>query len=320
MKKILISLLTIILLIGIGFGFWIWNQFQPVSSQINKLQTFEIKKGSSVRTIAKNLKESNLIKNELVFLGYVKYKDLGGKLQAGVYEISPNLNVAQVAHSLLLGKNDVSFTCLEGWRREEIANALLDLNLANYSKEEFLKLTQDLEGYLYPNTYTFSKNIKTNDIVEILTDTFEKETKDLDWTKTDLSKGEVIVLASILEREARDYQQKQKIADLLLRRLDQAIMLQVDASLQYMKGNEREEKNYWGDVYNVDKELDSPFNTYMYLGLPPSPICNPGIESIKAVLDPISNDYLFYLHAPDGSIYFAEDYQGHQKNIENYLR
>jgi UPF0755 protein len=320
MKKILISLLVIILLVGFGLGFWIWNQFQAVSSQIDKSQTFTIKKGSSVKTIAKNLKKADLIKSDLIFLGYVKYKNIASKIQAGVYQLSPNLNVAQVAHSLLLGLDDVSFTSLEGWRREEIAEALNKLKLSSYSKEKFLDLTEDLEGYLYPNTYTFSRTLATKDIVNIFSENFEKATQDLDWDKTDLTKKEVIVLASIIEREARDYEQKQNIANILLTRLDEEIMLQVDASLQYMKGYDENKGSYWGDVYNFDKEKDSSFNTYMYLGLPSSPICNPGFDSINSVLNPLANDYLFYLHSSDGAIYFAKDYQGHRENIANYLR
>ncbi len=320
MKKFFLGLLILVIFVSLVIFFWINKQFQSVNFNDSTSQVVVIEKGMGTRLIADLLIEKKLIRNKWVFLFYVKWKKIDKKIQAGSYQFYSSWSLTKIAQSLLLGLDDVSFTILEGWRREEIAESLNQLKLPFYEESEFLALTEDLEGYLFPNTYVFSRNFTTEQIEQIFFQQFEKETATLDWSKSNLNRLEIVILASLLEREARDYEQKREMSDILLKRLDSKMLLQVDATLQYAKGYDLNKKSWWGDVDNSDKEKISAYNTYLQGGLPSGPICNPSLDSIKAALDPKSNNYLFYLHSLDGNIYFAENYEQHQRNINMYLR
>lgn len=324
MKKILLTLVILLLIAGGAvFGLYKWY-FSPVS-QANTNENLEIviPKGASVNKIANILHENNLVRHPLVFRIAVKLNNLDAKLQAGTFEISPALNPSQIAQKLTEGTQDAWITIIEGWRVEEIADYLATQNLSAFEKSEFLTMTASLEGKLYPDTYLVPKEITAEAIVNLLTRTHQQkvlEELSEEIAGSHLTEHEIITMASLLEREARGLDQMRRVAGILYNRLEIGMPLQVDATLQYAKGYDLAKDTWWTPPTAIDKSIASPYNTYKNPGLPQGPICSPGQEAVKAVLDPIASDDLFYLHAPDGSIHYGQTLDDHNANVNRYLR
>ena len=210
-----------------------------------------------------------------------------------------------------------------GWRTEEIAQMLDRQELPEFNSEEFIKLSQGQEGYLYPDTYLIPKLSTASAIYSLLTNTFEKKvTQGLSAEISTSPKPflEILVMASILEREAKGYEQMRQVAGVLWHRIDIGMPLQADATLQYVKGYNKTEDSWWVTPLSEDKQLKSAFNTYQNPGLPPAPIANPGIDSIKAALNPIPTTYNFYIHDRQGILHFATTLEEHNQNVQKYLR
>ena len=168
--------------------------------------------------------------------------------------------------------------------------------------------TADKEGYLFPDTYLIPKDVAVESVVSLLTNNFEKKVGQADKS--------TIILASIVEREAVGSEDRQLVADILTKRLAAGMGLNADATLQYAIGKPG---NWWPVPLASDKKVKSAFNTYMYRGLPPAPIANPGLGSIRAVLGARETAYLYYLHDPEGKIHPAKTFEEHQMNIDKYL-
>jgi UPF0755 protein len=211
-------------------------------------------------------------------------------------------------------------TTPEGWRVEEIANKLS--KLFDIPEAEFLKHTK--EGYMFPDTYLVPKDATPAAIAKIFLDTFDTKigtTLRTDAIKTGLTLPEVITLASIVEREGRSDDDRPVIAGILLNRIKADWPLQVDATLQYALGYQPMEKSWWKKyLTDEDKKVKSPFNTYANLGLPPHPIANPGLSSIKAVIYPKETEYWYYIHDTKGTAHYAKTIEEHQGNISKYLQ
>jgi UPF0755 protein len=276
----------------------------PVSSD-NLVQEFLITKGSSVAKIGKDLKKAGLIKNDIVFKFYVQATNSQTKIQAGEYELSKNLSLNQIVEILKKGPKEIWVTIPEGMRREEIALKFASsLDKDETFVKEFLKLTEDKEGYLFPDTYLFPKTASASSIVKKMTGLFDIKFKDVSYKE--------LIIASLLERETLTDEEKPVVAGILYKRLENDWPLQVDATLQYIKGD-------WKPVFPQDKELKSPYNTYKNLGLPPRPISNPGSSSINASQNPEISDYWFYIHDTKGVIHYAKTIEEHNLNIRRYL-
>ncbi len=295
---------------------------KPVDSQDHSVVKVIITKGASVGSIADKLQEKNLIRHPVVFKIWSRYLNLDKKLQAGTFELSPSMSVKELATQLTQGTNDVWVTLPEGLRREEIAESLATYELPDYDQEEFLSLTMGLEGQLFPETYLLPKMVTTQAVVNLLTQTFEDKTADLQpqIENSEYTFNEILTMASIIEREARGYEQMRQVAGVLYKRLDMGMALQADATLQYATGYNEVMQGWWTPPSAADKEVVSEFNTYLKPGLPPRPICNPGLDAIKASLNPINSGNLYYIHDNKGEIHFARDLQGHNANINQYLR
>lgn len=310
-------LLILSLLVGGVGAFWVSQQLQPVTYSTDELpdQKFIIKKGESVTSIANRLQETGLIKNARVFSYMVRIYKLTPQIQAGTFTVSPSQTPKVIAETFTKGTEDLWVTFLEGWRVEEYADYLAaQEDLTNFDKENFLFLAKPLEGTLYPDTYLIPKEMDEEVIISLLTNTFETKTTDL--TIDD----ETLVLASLVQREAKEYEDMRRVAGILKNRTEIGMPLQVDATLQYAKGYDAQKDMWWAPPLAADKSIVSAFNTYMNKGLPPSPICNPGLDALEATLDPLQSDDLFYLHANDGNMYYAETLDGHNDNINRYLR
>lgn len=321
--QIVIILLLLLIFSFVGLYFYINFLFQAVTKEAKSTSVFIIPKGQAIKTIASRLEKDGFIKKDLAFILTVKLAKLENEIQAGSFEISPSMTVKEIASEFTKGTNDIWITIPEGWRREEIADYLASEDLPAFNKVEFLSLTEDLEGRLFPDTYLVPKTIDSQGLVNIFAQTFEKKViKDLasEIEKTSLSLDETITLASLVQRESRGFEEMKEVAAVLYNRLKINMALQVDASLQYVKGFDNESKSWWASPLAEDKEFDSPFNTYKYPGLPPKAICNPGLDALKAVLSPGENNYLYYLHDHQGTIHFATDLAGHNQNIKKYLQ
>ncbi|MCB9801252.1 MAG: endolytic transglycosylase MltG [Pseudomonadales bacterium] len=299
----------------------VWSYFQPITAESSE-QSFVVPKGQGVNIIGQRLTEAGLIKHPLVFRYIVTTQGLGEKIQAGSFTLSPSMTPSEIAVRLTQGTEDVWITLLEGWRAEEIAEYLdSQEELTFYDKEAFLDAASDYPGMLYPDTYLIPREMEVDALVSLLVNTFEsKVTNGLGEEIAASSRDfdDVLIMASVVQREARDFEQMRHVAGILWNRIDIGMALQVDATLQYVRGNSNE---WWPNPTAADKQLNSPFNTYQNRGLPPQPICNPGIEAIKATLDYLEVQDLFYIHDPEtGKMYYAEDIEGHNANVNAYLR
>jgi len=295
----------------------------PVDSSMTQTQAFVVPKGQAVAVIATRLEESGLIKNALAFRFIVKKNALDQKIQAGSFDLSPSMTATEIAQKLTQGTYDLWITIPEGWRREEIADSLAKQELEMFSKDEFLALTKGQEGRLFPDTYLVPRQVSAEQLVRLLQQTFDK--KITAGLKTDLAKSEhslneVLTMASIVEREAKGYDQMTKVAGVLWKRIEIGMALQVDASLQYIKGYDKTQESWWTTPTAEDKKLNSVYNTYKYPGLPPAPIANPGFDAIKATLNPVDTGALFYLHDLQGNIHFAMTLEEHNANVRKYLQ
>ncbi len=289
----------------------------------------QIDQGATVEQILTKLVDQGVIQEKwLTYVKlYLKQENLAAKLQAGTYELPKNLSIKEVIDSLQNGKNpDIWVTIPEGLRKDEIADILnQELSKAdttNFSKEEFLRLTtdkayiqtlgltvniSDLEGYLFPDRYAFPITTKTSDTIDKMVKNFITKVGTADTY-------DQIILASIVEREGFSDQDRPIIAGIFIKRLEEGWLLQACATVLYPL------KDWKHEITDADKKSDSPYNTYKKPGLPPTPICNPGLESINAVRNYKKTDYYYYIHDNNAIVHYAKTLEEHNANINQYLR
>lgn len=318
-KKLLLGILLTVALGGLFW--WLWAK-SPACRQGCQEKIFVIKKGESLGKIAQRLEGQGLVRSSLFFQLEATRLGIVRNIQAGDFRLNPQMTPAQIAEELTHGTLDRWATIIEGLRREEIAKRFeeaLSGEDSQFSKEEFLKKTASLEGKLFPDTYLIPKNATTDQVISILSLNFEKKTAGLFLTLEDL------ILASLIEREVKKTEDRPIVAGILLKRIKASWPLQVDAAVQYAKA-EREclsfkDCQWWPQKLTKDDlRIDSPYNTYLYQGLPPAPICNPGLASIKAAKGPVATNYWYYLSDREGEMHYAETIEEHELNIEEYLR
>lgn len=275
-----------------------------------------ITEGSSLRQVAETLKSESVIRSPLMFQAIVHFEDREHTIRAGTYLFPERLSVFGIARSLITGEYKMPLrrvTVFEGMDNREIA-ALFAHEL-EIDPEKFLTLAEEWEGYLFPETYFIPEEYTEEDIIELMRTTFEEKMVELqdDIADSGLSLHELIVLASIIEGEAREEISMRMVAGILFNRLAIDMPLQVDAVFVYLLGKGSSELTI------DDLAIDSPYNTYTNIGLPPTPIANPGLASIEAVLNPTPSDYLYYLTAPNGVFHYAETFEVHKRNKELHL-
>jgi len=320
MKKFFIFLF--IFFISIIFAYAYYKQgLLPVDKNNKKTKIFVIRRGESLRSIIDNLYRENLIRNKLAFYLLVKNMGIEKSIQAGDFRLSPSMNAETIAKILTKGTLDIWFTIIEGLRKEEIAQ-LINQNFS-IPESEFLKYAK--EGYLFPDTYLIPKEATAEAIVKILNNNFYRRfNKELQKkaAKKGLTEEEIIIIASLVEREAKYDEDRQKVASIILKRLKNDWPLQIDATVQYALGYQPQERSWWKKyLTQKDLEIDSPYNTYKNKGLPPGPICNPGLSSIKAVIDASENTpYWYYLSDKTGRMHYSKTLEEHNENIRKYLR
>lgn len=306
---------------------WYFFSIQPVAHFEVPLVDFEIKSGSSIDSISNSLSEAKLIRSRTAFKITVVRLGIANKIQAGFFKISPNMNATEIAEALTHAfARQVRVTIPEGLRKEEInlvlEKAFTDFKDNNYNSAEFSRLSQSLEGKLFPDTYDFSPEATAQDVINRLTSRFDSVMTELRVPPADTAR--VLILASLLEREAGKSDEMPLIAGVIQKRLENGWPLQIDATVQYFLATKTCKKNdcdWWKNALSIsDLQQTSPYNTYLNKGLPPTPICSPGRDAIAAAASPKSTSAWFYLHDLNGQIHFADTVEQHNQNVCLYLK
>ncbi|TSC52128.1 MAG: hypothetical protein LiPW39_610 [Parcubacteria group bacterium LiPW_39] len=329
-----VSLLALVLFFAAGL-FYIWFQIYWPPNKNGSEQIFEAEKGKRVAEIAAKLQAQNLIRSAFWFKVYVGYKKQSSALQAGKYSLSPALSIPEIAAIMTGGRvifDEIQITFPEGFTFKQVKARLLEQGLAaaefldgekiaDYQVQyKFLSEAPagvNLEGFLFPDTYRFKRDIKKEEIAKKFLDNFDRKLAPA--LREAISRQgktiyEIVNLAALVQQEAVSEEEMPLIAGVFVNRLRLGMALQSDASVNYVTGK-KERQPTWDDT-----KVASPYNTYLHTGLPPTPICNPGIEAIKAAVYPQASDYLYFLHPFNSSAIYSKTMEEHNKNKEKYLR
>ena len=317
MKKLFITF-AIGIIVAVIATLWWKNGTLPVNSKASSQKIFVVRKGQGVREISYNLKQQGLIKDPIVFFIITKKMGYDKKIEAGDFRLSPSMNTWDIANSLTHGTLDIWVTIPEGKRTEEVAE-ILKKNIPTFQQSWIQSLITD-EGYLFPDTYLIPKDATIDLISTMMKDNFQQKFDSAKNTKiTNLTDRETIIMASLVEREAKADIDRPMVASVIYNRISIDMKLDIDATLQYALGYQTDEKRWWKkELTSQDKTINSPYNTYTNPGLPPGPISNPGLASIKASLNPAKTDYLFYISDANGTNHYAKTMAEHNANIKKY--
>lgn len=334
---------VLVLLIGgaaVAGTYYVKHLLTPPAAQTAAVRV-TIPAGASTAKIAAILENRGLIRNHTAFVYYIKSIGEGSRFQAGEYEMTPGMTIGQIVDKLNAGdtvkKETVRFTIPEGFTVPQIAAKLGELGIANAAT--FLQLADDpktlpgslwladvpadkslthrLEGYLFPETYEMVKGSSEADILQRMIEEWERKTEALppDWRsqmdKLGLDFHKLLTVASLIEREVVVDKERPIVAGVIYNRLKLKMPLQIDATVQYALGETKER------LLEKDLQIKSPYNTYLNAGLPPGPISNVGIASVRAALYPEDTKYLYYVTKKDGTQthLFAETLDQHNRNI-----
>jgi UPF0755 protein len=321
MKKFILLVLVFIGLYFAGRMLLVWSR--PNSDSTDRV-SIEIVKGSTLSAISEKLEEKELIRDAFVFRFYSRLNRLTTKYQAGEFVIQKNLTFKEIADVLQHGKSsEIRITIPEGSTIAQIDDILAKKSLleagdliecANFCNFTFE--IDSLEGHLFPSTYFVNpKTFTTKLFVSRLYNTFQQQISPIRQgiAQSGRTLNEIVIMASMIERETRLESEMAPVAGVLWKRLDERIHLGVDATTRY-------ELNEWKrPLYTEDFEKTTPYNTRRNYGLPPTAISNPGLPAIKAAVFPEETPYYYYLHDRKGQIHFAEDLDGHVRNKQIYL-
>jgi UPF0755 protein len=286
---------------------------------------FTVHQGESVSHVATNLRNAGHIRSDRFFTLLVRLKRSSSRIKAGEYLVRPELRTTGIIEILTTGTVVTQrFTIPEGLHIRQIASLLQEQGVVSF--DEFIQASQNktilesypipfssAEGFLFPDTYVVAKGLSSEQIVTIMIDRFFEELTYLEFEGySDEELGKVVIIASLVEREAKIDSERPLIAAVFYNRLSKGKRLESCATVQYILGKTKERLLF------SDLRVDSPYNTYLHRGLPPGPISNPGSKSIQAALFPADVDYLFFVSKRDGSHYFSTTYQEHLEAIEQY--
>jgi UPF0755 protein len=317
----------------------------PVDTRDSTRQVVTVRPGATAADIGADLQQRGLIRSGLMFRLAADQAGVGTSLAAGDYELSKSMSTTEIIQVLARGqvKRGLVATIPEGWRSEQIADRLEATGFS--SRDEFLGAVSApdsvptfdvlglsppsrLEGYLFPETYEVAQKVPGTRAVELMLRMFGQRVGDAVRTRSEsgMTAHQVLTLASIVEREAKQPAERPMIASVFLNRLAADLPLQADPTVQYAvatrDGQKAASYNYWKELTEADLGIDSPFNTYQVAGLPPGPICNPGEASIQAVLQPARTDFLYFVATTDGSgaHLFARTLEEHNANVARVNR
>ncbi len=307
--------------------------FSPSQLPSQKV-VFTVAQGEGVNQISQNLRNNKLINNSFIFETYVWALRSENKIIAGRYDLYTGYNMVQITNILMGGevRSVDSITLIEGWNRQQYAKRIdgygldgqlfLDLTASttmwrdDYPLLASIPVGQSLEGYLFPDTYALDSQSTVPFLLNRMLQTFDTRlSQDLldDIVAGERTLYEVATVASIIENEVSDSEQRRMVAGVFYNRLAIGMGLQSDATINFITGKGQRRPSL-GDL-----EIDSPYNTYKYRGLPPGPIGNPSLDSLTAAIRPAEHDYLYFLHNQKGEIFYARTFEEHQRNRQLYL-
>lgn len=310
----------LLVIIRVYFAMCVWTYDGPD-------KTFDILPGDNFAKINSQLIQNKLISSARLFHRYSQYKGVLNKFKTGRYIIRHNSNLLDV-YNIFINEKSLAFlfTVPEGKNMYEIGHMLEEKNIATY--KDFIALTKDraflkqegidaetAEGYLYPETYDLFPGIQTKAIVKMMLNQFHKKNSHIDYSKSKLSPKEVLILASVVEKETGDKKERPMIAGVFFNRLKIKMRLQSDPTTIYGMFEE-----YKGNISRKDLLTPSDYNTYTIPALPKGPISNPGISAIQAVLTPALHNYLYFVSQNDGTHIFSENYENHVKAVNNWQK
>lgn len=328
------SLLTIAIfaiLLAIGAGFFFWRALgTPYKGYTDTKTRVEVRRGQNTATILRNLQKSGVLRDAWIPLIYMKSVRRNDSMKAGVYEFAKELSPVDVIEKLVRG--DVilkSITIREGLDRFAIAKIFSAEGFG--SEEQWNKATgeadlvrdiapeaQSLEGYLFPDTYKFDPGTPAEAIIRAMVANFRKNWGDeIALIQTGLDVHQTVTLASIVETEARLPQERPIVASVYFNRINKRMLLGADPTVIYAM---KLEGRWDGNIRKADLQMASPYNTYKTPGLPPGPIANPGLASLRAAAAPATTPYLYFVARNDGSHVFATNLDEHNRNVEKYQR
>ena len=292
----------------------------------------EISRGLDTEKIAKLLVESGILRRRLPFIAYLRFTNNAGRIKAGEYRFSGPASPKQITQRLIRG--DVyyrAFTIPEGLTARETIELLARNGFGVIEEMESLLLKTDwisdmnpdaenLEGYLFPETYHFSRRADSAQIINTLVEQFRKQYREIAAEfppRTGWNTSRIVILASMIEKEVRKAEERPIVSSVFYNRLERKIPLACDATIIYalkLRGA------YSGNIRKVDLSMESPYNSYRNRGLPPGPIANPGADSLRAALNPAETEYLYYVSRNDGTHVFSKTYSEHQRAVDRYQR
>lgn len=331
-RALKLGLVFLLLLLTVAAAWlFMYRQGRPMDPNDQVMIEVRIPQYSTAHNVAAILIEKGLIRDERVFLAYCYWQGHEKDLQAGLYDFSKSQALDQIIQQLVEGKvKQMSFTIPEGYTVRQISELLVKSGICSQEQwQAALQVNYDypflrsgindpekrLEGYLYPDTYTFEDQTEAEAIINMMLTRFNRvwdENFKSQAQARQLQVGRVITVASLIEREAQVADERKRIAGVIYNRLQKGMPLQIDASVIYALGEHRETVTYH------DLEIDSPYNTYKRAGLPPGPIASPGRAAIEAAVNPELHNYYYYVAKGDGSHQFSATYLEHLEAVRKY--
>ncbi len=320
----LLALITVIIA-GVVIKLDYSHALKTANSDNSEKIVVQIPDGATVPQIIDTLTKNGLMNEKWAnyFKIYLRLNNLGAKLQAGTYNIPKNLNIVELIQTLQNGKDPETWaTVPEGLRKDEIADVLVKNIGGTFSKDTFLALTldqefiktfglnadvKDLEGYLFPDKYAFEPDVTEKEAITKMVNNFKTKVGTNDSYQT-------IVLASLTEKEGRTSTDRPIIAGIILKRYNEGWTLGLDTTLMYYY------KTWKEDQITGHLNENNPYNTRIVTGFPPTPICNPGLDSINAARNPVKSDYYYFISDLEGVIHYAKTAAEHNANVNKYLR
>lgn len=320
--RITIALSAGLLAAAVGFLMVVFSPHESTTAG------FVVAPNSTARSVARNLERDGVIKSWVVFLALARLTGKAEMIKAGEYDFAGRYNQWQILRLMAEGRvKNFIVVIPEGYTVRQIADVLTRRKIADGDRFRRLALQNgrllghseaSLEGFLFPDTYRLPRGISEEDVARVMMSRFHQVTEPVlgkdDSSGHNFSIYELITVASMVEREARLASERPVIASVIFNRLSGGMKLEIDATVQYALPAHKSRLLY------SDLKVDSPYNTYLYPGLPPGPISNPGLGSIKAAASPAKTDYFFYVARPDGSHIFSRTYREHLRAIDMIKR
>jgi UPF0755 protein len=334
-KKLFLPMMILGIVVAavIGLNAYLFVGGQPVDPQSGDSIVLEIPEGSGTAQIASVLEENQIIKSGFVFRIKSKLSSYDGKFKAGTYTFSQEMSMKEVMTIIMNGRSiGETFQVIEGLTIKQMAASLEDQGIV--TADEFLDEAENgkfdyafmqylpdgpkrLEGFLFPNQYEAPINADAHQIIDIMLNQFDKVFPEKDYAKAEelgMDVYDIVVVASLIEREVREDSERPKVASVVYNRLDQGMRLEFCSTVQYILGEPQ------AILSIADTQIESPYNTYLNAGLPPGPICSPGEAAIKAALEPADTTYLYFvLKSGDATTHnFSSTYEDFLKDKEVY--